>query len=520
VPAVQTIAGIVRHKAATRGGEIAIVFGNQHISWATLHNRAARVASGLMAAGVGAQQHVAFLDKNGLELFDWQFGCAMLNAINVSVNWRLAPAEMEFTINDACARMLVVGPEFFGHIEQIESRLTTVTRILAIGHHPRWESFEAWLDRHVPVDPQVPSSPADIAGQFYTSGTTGLPKGVMLTNSNMLALFEKVAPRWDMREGAVNLISLPLFHTGGTVWALAGMFHGCKTVIAREFVPQEILDTMVEHGVTTTFFVPAMLALLCQVPGAAERSYPIRKIMYGGSPITENTLLAAMATFKCAFAQIYGMTETSGTIAQLEYEDHDPNGPRAHLLRSAGKSFPWVECRIVDPVSGRDCAAGEVGELWTRSVQNMKGYWGKAEETASTITADGWLKTGDGGYLDEDGYLFLTDRVKDMIVSGGENIYPAEVENALAGHPAVAEVAVIGVPSDRWGETVKAIVVVKPGWAVTDGDLIAHARKRLAGYKCPTSVDFMDALPRNPSGKVLKKNLREPFWAGKERHIN
>ena len=213
-------------------------------------------------------------------------------------------------------------------------------------------------------------------------------------------------------------------------------------------------------------------------------------------------------------------TTTLGKLIDEEPEDHDPSGPRAHLLRSGGKPYPWVELRIVDTESGIDCATGEVGELWSRSPQNMLGYWAKPEATADTITADGWLKTGDAGYLDEEGYVFLTDRVKDMIVSGGENIYPAEVENVLASHPAVAEVAVIGVPSERWGETVKAVVVLRAGMSAAQPELIAHAKLSLASFKCPTSVDFLDVLPRNPSGKVLKKDLREPFWKGHARRVN
>jgi long-chain acyl-CoA synthetase len=227
-----------------------------------------------------------------------------------------------------------------------------------------------------------------------------------------------------------------------------------------------------------------------------------------------------MATFRCPFIQVYGLTETTGAITQLDAGDHDPEGPRARLLRSAGRPYPWVEVRIVDPDSGADLPAGQVGELWTRSVQNMKGYWNRPDDTASTLTADGWLKTGDAGFVDAEGYIFLTDRVKDMIISGGENVYPAEVENVLAGHPALLDVAVIGVPHDRWGETVKAIVVRKPGTDPSPAEIIAYAREHLAHFKCPTSVDFAAALPRNPSGKLLKRELREPFWHGRARRIN
>ena len=393
---------------------------------------------------------------------------------------------------------------------------------MAIGEHPRWESFEDWLAGAGDDDPLVPSAWGDVAVQLYTSGTTGLPKGVMITNRNLFALINQIGPVWSFARGEVNLVCMPLFHIGGAGWALAGMANGCVSVLVREFVPDQVLDTLQREQVTVALFVPAMLSFLSMVPGAADRVYPLKAVNYGASPITDETLKAAMRTFKCDFKQVYGMTETTGAITQLDAADHDPDGPRAHLLRSAGRSFPWAELKVMSMSDDgeRECAAGEVGEVWTRSAQTMLGYWNKPEETAKTITSDGWLKTGDAGYVDDEGFLFLTDRVKDMIVSGAENIYPAEVENALASHPAIAEVAVIGVPSERWGETVKAVVVLRPGADATAPQLISFARERLAGYKCPTSVDFVDVLPRNPSGKVLKKDLRAPFWVGRERSIN
>jgi long-chain acyl-CoA synthetase len=314
---------------------------------------------------------------------------------------------------------------------------------------------------------------------------------------------------------------MPLFHIGGSGWALVGMWHGCQSVLLREFVPAAVLDALVRHRVTNALFVPAMLQALAQHPGAGDADYgALRSIVYGASPITDEALVRAMRTFRCPFIQVYGLTETTGAITQLDAADHQPDGPRARLLRSAGRPFPWVELRVVDPVTGEERAAGAVGELWTRSVQNMKGYWNRPDETVRTVTPDGWLRTGDAGYRDEDGYVFLTDRVKDMIITGGENVYPAEVENVLADHPAVADVAVIGVPDARWGETVKAVVVPRPGAAVAAEAIIAFARARIAHFKCPTSVDFVDALPRNPSGKLLKRELREPYWRGHERRIH
>jgi acyl-CoA synthetase (AMP-forming)/AMP-acid ligase II len=267
--------------------------------------------------------------------------------------------------------------------------------------------------------------------------------------------------------------------------------------------------------------VPAMLQFLCMVPHAAEHDYSgLRSIVYGASPITTDVLVKAIETFQCDFIQVYGLTETTGAITQLNPEDHDPNGPRAQLLRSAGKPYPWVELKIANPEDGGELPRGGVGELWTRSVQNMKGYWNKPEATAASFTDDGWFKSGDAGYMDEEGFVFLTDRIKDMIVSGGENVYPIEIENVLAQHAAVADVAVIGVPDDHWGETVKAVVVKAEGTEPTAEELIDFCRDKLAGFKRPTSVDFAEMLPRNPSGKLLKRELREPYWQGRERNIN
>ena len=516
-----TLANIVRTHGRERGDRPMITYGQRTISYAEMDRASNRAARGLAAEGVAAQDRIAFLDKNGPEYFEVLFGGGKINAVNVAVNWRLAPPEMEYTINDAEAKVLFVGPEFLPHLTEIERKLHTVKKIVVLGEHPRHESYAAWAARQSAEDTGLVSAPGDVAMQLYTSGTTGLPKGAMLTNANLGTILPHVSSPWSVDDTSVNVVTMPLFHIGGSGWALCGMWNGCHSILFREFVPQEILSALVRHRATNAIFVPAMLQVLAAVPGAADGDYSaLRSIVYGASPITDEVLLRAMKTFRCAFIQVYGLTETTGAITELSFADHDPDGPRARLLRSAGKPYPWVELRIVDPETERDRAVGEVGELWTRSVQNMKGYWNKPEETARTFTRDGWLKSGDAGFVDAEGYVFLTDRVKDMIVSGGENIYPAEVENALSGHPDIADVAVIGVPHDKWGETVKAIAVRRAGAEPTAEDIIAYARQRLAHYKCPTSVDFTETLPRNPSGKLLKRQLREPYWKGHERRIH
>jgi long-chain acyl-CoA synthetase len=349
---------------------------------------------------------------------------------------------------------------------------------------------------------------------MYTSGTTGVPKGVLTTHRNLTAAAE-TSPYWRFDAESVSLTPLPMFHIGGIGWAFLGLWNGATTVLVSEFVAADVLDAFERLRVTNAVLVPTMLQLLVAVPGAAERDYSLlRSIAYGASPITTPVLKAALRTFRCSFFGVYGLTESTGGVVHLEPQDHEPDGPRAHLLRSAGKPLPWVDLRVVvDPDTRREARPHEVGEVWLRAPNVMAGYYNRPDETAAALVDGCWLRTGDGGYLDEEGYLFLTDRLKDMIVSGGENVYPIEVEEALAQHPDVADVAVIGVPDDRWGETVMALVIPCGDAAPTAEDLVAFARDRLAGYKLPRIVEVVDELPRTPSGKVLKRELRERYAA-------
>jgi long-chain acyl-CoA synthetase len=315
---------------------------------------------------------------------------------------------------------------------------------------------------------------------------------------------------------------MPMFHIAGAGWSMVGLHWGCLTVVLRDIDPARILQLIPQHRITNAFMVPAVIQFLLMTPGVEDTDFSsLRALVYGASPITDKVLTQAMDVIGCELIQVYGLTETTGAITQLDGADHDPVN-RPEVLRSCGRPYPWVEMRIVDAATGVDRPLGEVGELWTRSHQNMAGYWGNPEATAAAITPDGWFRTGDAGYADAEGFIYIHDRVKDMIVSGGENVYPAEVENVLMKHPAVADVAVIGVPDERWGEAVKAIVVPVPGTEAGDAlgaELIAFARDRLAGFKLPKSVDYADALPRNPSGKLLKRELRAPYWAAADRQV-
>jgi len=528
------VADMLRAHAVEFGDKPMFRFRDTTVSWHEHLQRACRVANALRGEGVGPGKRVAFLDRNGLEYFEVLFGGALVGAVNVAVNWRLSPPEMAAVIDDARAEILVVHPEFVPCLAAMQSGLPSVSRVVVLGDAKagadaggasdlaRRAGYEDWLADRPTSDPGYRGDPGEVALQLYTSGTTGLPKGVMLANANLTVMLEQAAgDAFEISGDTVSLVAMPLFHIGGSGWALCGMSRGGTSVILRDMDPNELLRLVAAERVTHAFLVPAVLMVLLSMPSIADTDLSsLDTIFYGASPIAEDVLARCIEVIGCRFAQVYGMTETTGAIVRLPHEDHDPNGPRRHLLRAAGKALPGVEIRIADPDSGAALGPGAVGEIQTRSPFNMLGYWDKPEETARCLGTDGWLHTGDAGYLDEDGYLFLHDRIKDMIVSGGENIYPAEVENVLLAIPGIADAAVIGVPDDKWGETVKAVVVGAPGAALDGASVIAACRERLAHYKCPTSVDVVDSLPRNPTGKILKRELREPYWRGRERRIH
>lgn len=509
-PDIATVADIARVFGAERPDAVALIAGERTATFAELDARSNRVAQALRAAGVGFGDRVAFIEKNGIEFFEVACALSKLGAVVVPVNWRLAPPEMLHIIDDARARVVIVGTEFFGHVEAIEDRVTAT--LVAVGAHPRWPAFDEWTANFSAEDPCVTTQPDDLAFLMYTSGTTGSPKGVMLTNDNYFCKATGIADKWRFDADSVSLAVMPMFHMAGSGWAFVGLCEGARTVVLRDVDPTAVLDAVARHGITNMLLVPVVIQRLLNTPGVETTDFSaLRAIVYGASPITDDVLVRALERFDCDLLQVYGQTETTGSITQLDR--HAPE-----LLRSCGKPFPWVHVRIVDD-TGRDVPTGTVGELWTRSRQNMRGYWNNPAATAATITPDGWLKTGDAGYVDHEGYVYLHDRVKDMIVSGGENVYPTEIENVLMTHPDVADVAVIGVPDPAWGEAVKAIVVPAAGSSPGEGDLIAYARDRLAGFKLPKSVSFADDLPRTPSGKILKRALREPYWEGVGRRI-
>ena len=510
-----TLAEIVRHQAATQPERIAFTFADRDTSYGALDRRSSQVANGLIAAGLNPQSRVALLDKNHDSFFEIWFGAAKANAVLVPVNWRLAPPEIAFIVNDAEAEILFVGAEFLDTVTAILDQLTSVRKIVVIDR-----DYAAWRHRQSAADPNLPTVGADVCVQLYTSGTTGRPKGAQLTNTNLLtelSLLDTMGDWAQWQNSDVSLVVMPLFHVAGSVYAMVGFFSGAQNILLREVVPQQILDAIGRYRVTKACFVPAVILFLMQCPGIRDADLSsLQLILYGASPIPSALLGSALEVFKCQFAQFYGLTETTAAITCLTPEEHaDPSSER---LLSCGRALNGVEIRVVGP-GGENLPPGRVGEIVCRTPSVMKGYWNLPEETAKAFDS-AWFHTGDAGYLDEAGFLYIYDRVKDMIISGGENIYPAEVESALYGHPAIADVAVIGVPDEHWGEAVKAIVVLKPDSHASEAEIIAYARERIAGYKLPKSIDFVAALPRTPSGKILKRELRERYWQGQERRTH
>jgi fatty-acyl-CoA synthase len=515
---LSTLADISRQQAKKRGNSTAFYFQGRETTYAAFDKHTSQVANGLIALGQKPNARIGYLGMNSDRYFEVLLGSAKANTVVVGINWRLAGPEVVYVLNDAGCETMFCGAEFVPLIEAVKASCPKLKHIIAIdGGHKAWPAYEAWRDGQSDKDPNLKITGDDDAIQLYTSGTTGHPKGVQLTNGNYMAFFKSSQDAsWaDFEVGDANLVAMPNFHVAGANMGLTTLAQGSKGIVMKTVNPDEIFDLIEKFKIKNMFLVPAVILMLVQHPRIKTTDISsVKRMFYGASPITEDLLKTAQAIFKgCGFFQLYGLTETVGAGTALQPADHT-----GALLRSCGKPYPGLDIKVVDD-KGNDAPQGAVGEILIKGGTVMKGYWNKPDATEKSVK-NGWFYTGDAGFFDKDGYLFIHDRVKDMIVSGGENIYPAEVENAIFGHPAVADVAVIGVPDDKWGEAVKAIVVLKPGQHTSPEDIIAFTRSRIAGYKLPKSVDFIEALPRNPSGKILRRELREPYWAGKERRVN
>jgi long-chain acyl-CoA synthetase len=460
---------------------------------AGLNDRGARVAAGFLAAGLDPGDRVLALLPNGPELIELLFGCMRSGTILVPMNWRLSPAELTSVAADADARAIVTSDET--QLAQLQ-RGSPNARLLV-------DNYDEWLTDQTDVGPHRQPADDDVVLQVYTSGTSGRPKGVLLTHRNLTAKLPRAADSWRFGTDSVSLLATPMFHIGGLGWALVGLHSGARSIIVGPTPPAELADLLRRERVTHAFLVPRQLQGICDVD--VDGGFPdLQVVVYGAAPMSAETQAAVLDTFDCTLLHVYGMTETTGSITQHALARRDIGKPQ-----TAGMPYPGIELTIRDPKTCTALPSRSPGEIWTRSAQNTPGYAGDAEATRRLLTDDGWLRTGDIGYLDDAGRLFVTDRLKDLIITGGENVVPAEVESVLRTHDDIADVAVVGLPDVRWGEVVTAVVVPRPGRSLSLDDVVTFTADRLAGYKRPRALYLVDDLPRGATGKVRKRELVE-----------
>lgn len=515
------LADVARATANTRPGQTALVFGDRKTTVHELDTRANQVANGLLSLGATDQERVAILDHSSDHFYEIWLGAARSNLVITPLNSRLSAPEVLQILSDCHPHILFVGPAFEALIEEIKPELSFIEHFIVTG-----DAYCAWRDQQSAIPVKSNMLPSDDCLQIYTSGTTGVPKGVRLTSENLffapmssLSTGER-SPCGDISVDDVVLLCLPHAHVAGAMLGIYGLAMGSRVIVISEFVPAEIAATIEREQVTLTLMVPVMVrGLLAAMEKTGLTCKSLKTVLYGAAPMATSLLQHAMTMLPSSgFGQLYGLTETSGPITYLSPEDHRSIvSGNANLALSCGAATASVEIRVVDSY-GQAMPPGDIGEITCRSPQVMKGYWKRQDDTLAVIQ-DGWFHTGDMGYLDARGYLYIYDRKRDMIITGGENVYPAEVENVLYSHPAIADVAVIGVPDQHWGEAVKAVTVLKPGASLTAEELIAHARGQLAGFKIPKSVDFVSDLPRNATGKVLRRVIREPYWSQQTRGV-
>lgn len=489
----------------------ALIFGARETSWAEMQRRVARLAAAFRARGVRAGSRIGILALNSDRYAECYFAIAWAGCVAVPFNTRWASAEIEFAFDDSAPEIMLLDPAFAAW----EPRFAEWgAAVFALEPDMGFLSLDNLIRDHDTM-PDQDRSGDDLAGIFYTGGTTGRAKGVMLSHANLVTnflTFHAVAP---YPQEARFLHTAPMFHMADACVLFGLTLLGATHVMLPGFDAGATARAIEEHRITAMMLVPTMIAMLCEeVRRTPADTSSVLRLSYGASPIASTVLKTAMACLPNArFVQAYGQTELSPVVTALDHDDH-----LAGRLRSAGRVVPTMQIRIVGQ-DGTPAAAGMVGEIEAKGPSVMLGYWNQPDLTAQAVV-DGWLKTGDAGRLDGDGYLFLEDRVKDMIVSGGENVYSAEVENALMSHPAVVQCAVIGVPDARWGERVHAIVQLREGMAATQADLATHCEPLIANYKRPKSFDLRTTpLPLSGVGKIMKAELRKPFWEGQSRQI-
>ena len=494
------------------------VFGDRARTAAESADRIARLAGALRSLGVRSGDRVAMLALNSDRYHEYLLAVPWADAVVEPLNTRWSVPEIAYALRDSETRVLLVDESFAPLVPELRTAYDGLSTVIYCGDGEAPEGLPDYEQILAAADPVEDARRGgdNLYGLFYTGGTTGRSKGVMLSHDNLLnsTLGVQATGDWVTPRGRL-LHTAPMFHLADLAAWASGTLVGTVHVIVPAFDPAPVLATVAEHKVTDLLLVPTMIQKLTDAPERAGYDLSgVRRVMYGASPISEALLQRARKAFPAAdFTQVYGMTELSPVITVLGSEDHGDSVRR----RSAGRAAPHSEIRIVDP-EDREVPRGGVGEVVVRGDHIMLGYWGQPEETAAAVR-DGWMHTGDGAYLDDHGYVFIVDRIKDMIVSGGENVYSTEVENALAKHPAVATCAVFGIPDETWGERVHAVAVLVPGEQATAEELRDFCREHIAGYKVPRSVDFADALPVSGAGKILKRELRAQYWAEAERQV-
>jgi long-chain acyl-CoA synthetase len=511
-------------RAAVIGGNrTATWMGERKRTWSEFRDRVARLAGGLCRLGVGPGDRVAILALNSDRYMEWFFAVPWAGAVFVPINTRLAAPEVAYWLNDSGSETLFIDDEFMPMLRELEGKLDTVQRIIYLGDHASPDGlphFEGLIENESPVADSGRAGD-DLAGLFYTGGTTGVSKGVMLSHTNLVVNALNITPVLKFDTNTNWLHGAPMFHAADG----AGSFAVSLAAGAHSFIPRfdvvETLRAIETFNVTHTVLVPTMVNMIVHHPDIDRFDLsPLRSVLYGASPMPEAVIRRALDVMpNVRFTHGYGQTESGPFLSSLGPEYHDLSSPLSEKMTSIGHMGPISEVRVLDE-NDREVPRGVVGEICARGRNVMLGYWDKPELTAETLR-NGWLHTGDGGYMDDDGFLYIVDRVKDMIISGGENVYSAEVENALYQHDAVAECAVIGIPSDTWGEQVHAIVRLAEGRETTEHELIEHCRRLIAGYKCARSIDFVtEPLPLSGAGKILKTELRKTYWQGRDKQVN
>jgi long-chain acyl-CoA synthetase len=501
---------------------LAIVFGERRRNWREVGERVPRLAAAIRALGGDIGDRVAVLSLNSDRYLELYLAAGWSGTVIVPLNIRWSPLENEDAMRDCRANILFVDKAFAPVGAALAKAIPDLKLVYADdGETPAgMESYEALIARHPPI-PDAMRDSADLAGIFYTGGTTGRSKGVMLSHGNLMANAMNALGEGLWPPSAIYLHAAPMFHLANGAAMYSVLLSGGSNVIVQGFTPDGVAGAMQKERVTDVLLVPTMIQMFVDHPSlAAYDLSALKNIAYGASPISEAVLNRAMKALPhVQFIQAYGMTELSPIATILHWKEHIGDGRAKGRQRAAGRATLGCEVKIVDG-DDNTVANGTVGEIAVRGDNVMMGYWERPEETARAVV-DGWMHTGDGGYMDEDGFVYVVDRVKDMIISGGENVYSAEVENALAQHPAVAQCAVIGIPSERWGEQVHAVVVTRNGTGATPEELIEFCKTLIAGYKCPRSVDVTATpLPLSGAGKILKRELRKPFWENRERRVS